>query len=117
MSTISKVKSSMPLFFTLFLIGLNSAAADSIAQRPLYLESNTAIDPSVMFTLDDSRSMRRLYLATNKDKPDTFVPDDEGSYDPVVNTLYYNPEVTYEPWVNWSSLASEVTADIQTNQF
>ena len=101
MSTISKVKSSMSLFFTLFLIGVNSAAADSIAQKPLYLESNTAIEPNVFFTFDNSSSMIRQYLSIKESKTDVYTPEDRGNFDPEVNKLYYNPETTYSPWVNY----------------
>jgi len=102
MLNISKVKSSMPLFFTLFLIGVNSAAADSIAQKPLYLESNTAIEPNIVFTFDNSSSMIRQYLSIKESKTDVYIPEDRGNFDPEVNKLYYNPETTYSQWVNYN---------------
>lgn len=78
-------------------------AADTLATKPLYLQSDNAVQPNIMFTLDDSGSMQRFYLSTKQSTNDYIVPDDAGAYDPAVNTLYYNPETTYSPWVGYDS--------------
>jgi type IV pilus assembly protein PilY1 len=115
--------------FSILTVGLPAAAngASDIASSPLFL--NSSIEPNVMFTLDDSGSMQFeimpddyvFFNVTNGSA--TFVfPRAKGVYggsdyenrvatvdanvgftaltrSPQVNTIYYNPAITYTPWV------------------
>ena len=95
-----------------------------ISQQSLISKDVAVVEPNLMFTLDDSGSMAFNYL------PDTdleyhlfaFHPDEPNDYapykyegvlatndnnvlaarrrSPKVNTLYYDPDVRYEPWVD-----------------
>ncbi|MFA7594537.1 MAG: hypothetical protein WCY26_12430, partial [Thiohalobacteraceae bacterium] len=101
--------------------GLPAQAAVDIANVPLFLTAS--VDPNLMFILDDSGSMQfelmpdgLIYKDARYVFPrasgiyggsdyDNHVPtvDDNESYNararsPQVNTLYYNPSVTYTPW-------------------
>lgn len=93
------------------LVMTAQATADTLASKPLYLQSDNAVQPNIMFTLDDSSSMLRFYLSTKESSDDFLVPDDEGAYDPAVNTLYYNPETTYSPWANLATVSLSSTSD------
>ncbi len=101
--------------------GLPAQAAVDIANVPLFLTAS--VDPNLMFILDDSGSMQFELMPDGliyQDARYVFprasgiyggsdygnrVPtvDDNESYNararsPQVNTLYYNPSVTYTPW-------------------
>ena len=95
-----------------------------ISQQSLISKDVAVVEPNLMFTLDDSGSMAFNYL------PDTdleyhlfaFHPDEPNDYapykyegvlatndnnvlaarrrSPKVNTLYYDPDTRYEPWVD-----------------
>ncbi len=114
------------LAFTLALTtGLPQQASASdlnISQNPLFLA--TSIDPNIMFTLDDSGSMhwenmpdgltfqyfmfpRPVGLYGGADYPNR-VPlfRDNDLHNFVLrsannNAVFYNPDRTYRPWVNW----------------
>jgi len=79
---------------TLLIVISHSAAADTIANKPLYLENDNAIEPNIMFTIDDSGSMAYKYLSANNKKP-----ADWKYYSASYNKLYYDPTVTYRPWI------------------
>lgn len=99
-------------------------AQAKLAQGSLVVAEPPIIEPNLMFTLDDSGSMLFNFLPDN-DGPYqlyTFHPNEpetiEGGYptrgilnteldstlgarrrSPDINTLYYNPEILYEPWM------------------
>lgn len=96
MSHINSHSNYMNLFaVTLLIVFSNPAAADTIATKPLYLENDNAIEPNIVFTLDDSTSMKEEYLTSDDQKP-----SGDNLKDHTVNRLYYNPDITYEPWIN-----------------
>lgn len=95
---------------------------NDISQIPLFLTQSAA--PNVMYVLDDSGSMQfelmpgEIILGESRfiypradgiygsGDYDNYVPtpDDDDPYNarsrsPQVNTLYYNPSVTYFPWI------------------
>ena len=94
-------------------------AADlNISQNPLFVATN--VEPNVMFTLDDSGSMQWemmpdpvnfAYLFPQANNPygsGTYgrnIPRFRDNYflnlrtrNPQLNSVFYNPEITYEPW-------------------
>ncbi len=103
--------------------GCVSSTADSdIAQSPLFLAQSAA--PNILYLLDDSGSMqfelmpseiiggssRYIFPRANgvygSSDYSNLVPtvDDNDPYNarsrsPQVNTIYYNPSITYEPWI------------------
>lgn len=79
-----------------------ASQALTISQQPIYLQANNTVEPNIMFTIDDSGSMRRYYLSNGQIDLDHMVPEDQSPYDYNVNTLYYNPEVTYTAWDNYT---------------
>lgn len=93
------ISKSLYLFLFACLYPIASQAL-TIAQQPIYLQ--TAVEPNIMFTIDDSGSMRRYYLPNGQIDGDHIVPEDESPYDYKVNTLYYNPEITYTAWDNYT---------------
>ncbi|MDZ4151051.1 pilus assembly protein, partial [Methylicorpusculum sp.] len=100
----------------------------TISDVPLYLA--TSVDPNLMFILDDSGSMQfeimpddylyfnqpngsviwtfpranGVYGSADYDNHvatvDDNVPYTALTRSPQVNTLYYNPSITYKPWIN-----------------
>ena len=72
-----------------------AADADVIANKPLYLQSDNAIEPNIMFTIDDSGSMDDTYLTNDNSQP-----SGSNAKSVTYNKLYYNPKVTYLPWIN-----------------
>ena len=80
---------------SLSLPALQAQAANlNISPVPLYLGG--AIEPNVMFTLDDSGSMYWSYM------PDDIYPDLDTDRSKAFeyNRIYYNPRVNYTPPVN-----------------
>ena len=78
-----------------WVLFMSSATAITIADKPLYLEDNQAIEPNIMFTLDDSGSMDFTYLSASNQEPTGW-----RYYSATYNKLYYNPQVNYRPWIN-----------------
>ncbi|MEW5967279.1 MAG: PilC/PilY family type IV pilus protein [Pseudomonadota bacterium] len=100
---------------------LSTPAYATLADSPLYLTS--AVEPNIMFVLDDSGSMQwegmpddittftylyprpsGLYGSTDYGN---WIPDFDGANiynrrmrSPHINKVYYNPAVTYSPWVD-----------------
>jgi len=115
------------ILFSLSLCGLLVAVnawSKSLSQTPL--SAGARVDPNLMFIIDDSGSMRfEIMPESNIALASRFVyPRAEGTYQvrgseyqnnvptfdesdpynaysrsPQTNTLYYNPSVTYRPWV------------------
>ncbi len=100
------------------------AADNDIAQKPLFLTQDAS--PNIMYILDDSGSMhfelmpgdlilgsaRYVYPRAdgvyggndyNNRVPtvDSNSAFNARSRSPQINALYYNPAVTYDPWVQW----------------
>ncbi|MFD2192194.1 pilus assembly protein [Pistricoccus aurantiacus] len=116
-------KASLPL---VMLVMVATARADiELADTPLFLTGSA--DPNVMFILDDSGSMQQevltgenfpagrfvypwelaVYNASSNSSHPNWVPsfaDDEvyNAYtrSATTNRLYYDPAVTYLPWIN-----------------
>ena len=108
----------------LMSFSLLSPVQAEISQRSLINKEVTVVEPNLMFTLDDSGSMAFNYLpdtdleyhlfAFHPDEPDDYAPykyegllatDDTNILairrrSPKVNTLYYDPDTRYEPWVD-----------------
>jgi type IV pilus assembly protein PilY1 len=81
---------------SLALIGLlfaplSANAATNIANTPLYLGGS--VPPNIMYIFDDSKSMQFSFV------PDSIKDDynTKRAKSSHYNTLYYNPNVTYEP--------------------
>ncbi|CAA0114925.1 pilus assembly protein [Zhongshania aliphaticivorans] len=62
----------------------------NVAQAPLFLSQSA--EPNVMYMLDDSGSMGWDYM------PDG-LSNDIRRKSPQFNSIYYNPGVTYRPWI------------------
>lgn len=79
--------------FLVTLVALPAAAAIPIPDDPLTTEAR--VEPNILFIMDDSGSMGWTYM------PDG-VPNDWRRETYTHNTIYYNPNVTYEPWITAS---------------
>jgi len=108
----------------LMLFSLLPSVQAEISQQSLINKDVAVVEPNLMFTLDDSGSMAFNYLpdtdleyhlfAFHPDEPDDYAPykyegllatDDTNILairrrSPKVNTLYYDPDTRYEPWVD-----------------
>lgn len=69
------------------------SALTDIAAVPLASSSTTVVKPNILFTLDDSGSMARLYM------PDEISGETgtTGFKNHLCNTIYYNPAINYVP--------------------
>lgn len=101
----SKLLAGCGAFFaSLLAIPVDAAVSTGFPQHPLQVGTNS-VAPNIMFILDDSGSMNFVampnevsravdnYLGARRGLEDN--PTDR-SY--VHNTIYYNPNKTYEPW-------------------
>lgn len=95
----------------MFLLMPSMGYSVNFAQRPLSV--GNAVEPNVMFLLDDSGSMEREYMpdsigndwgADSHKDCNYCVREYEGDnvdhpwyYSGEVNTVFYNPDITYEP--------------------
>lgn len=77
-------------------VALGAHAASSFPDYPLQTGSSGTVAPNIMFILDDSGSMAAWYMP---DSPTATSPVDIRYYTYTLNTLYYNPAVTYRPWM------------------
>ena len=108
----------------LMSFSLQPSVQAEISQQSLISKDVAVVEPNLMFTLDDSGSMAFNYLpdtdleyhlfAFHPDEPDDYAPykyegllatDDTNILairrrSPKVNTLYYDPDTRYEPWVD-----------------
>ena len=111
MSHINSPSYSINLFAVTLLVAVShSAAADTIANKPLYLENDNAIEPNIMFTLDDSGSMEFDYLTPDAEEPSGWQKRSSS-----FNKLYYNPEVTYRPWINTDGSEQPASTEYPNN--
>lgn len=85
-----------------------SQAGVTIAQTPLMVTE--PIPPNIMLILDDSGSMgwdhmpgttASWYSAPVNGLPQTVAVNDIRLRAPNINTQWYNPLITYEPWLKW----------------
>lgn len=102
---------------------LSTSAYATLADSPLYLTS--AVEPNIMFVLDDSGSMQWEAMPDDITSFSYLYPRPSGLYgssdyanhvpdfdpaniynrrmrSPHINKVYYNPGVTYSPWVDQS---------------
>ena len=87
------------------------AATTAFPQYPL-LTGGSSIPPNILLILDDSGSMADTYMAAdgnNDDKTDLQDNVSERSY--VNNTLYYNPNSSYQSWRTASTNLSDRLAN------
>ena len=84
----------LPAAFLATLLALPVNAAITIPTDPL--ASGVRVAPNILFILDDSGSMAYDYMPDSV--PSTSSPN-ISRYTYARNTIYYNPTVTYEPWV------------------
>ena len=125
-----KLKIAFFSFLVALLTGMpNMASATdlNISQNPLFLA--TSIDPNIMFTLDDSGSMQWEHMPDGAEMGGSsyLFPRPAGLYGGVDynnqvpttrddnvanfytrsannNGVFYNPDVTYRPWVSWDGV-------------
>ncbi len=98
------------LLFTFVFSGFNAAigATLDISQKPLILSESVA--PNLIFTLDDSGSMRWAFGpddAGREDSPSNLRNTRRGMSS-TTNPMYYNPNVTYRPPVKLNNDGSEI---------
>jgi len=98
------------LLFTFVFSGFNAAvgATLDISQKPLILSESVA--PNLIFTLDDSGSMRWAFGpddAGREESPSNLRNTRRGMSS-TTNPMYYNPSVTYRPPVKLNNDGSEV---------
>ena len=84
------------------MVSMAAVWADTIASAPLFI--STGVGPNILFILDDSTTMAESYLPEQLNIDYTFDPDPLVSSNAlrssVVNTLYYDPTITYTPPVD-----------------
>ncbi|MDO5101909.1 MAG: PilC/PilY family type IV pilus protein [Lautropia sp.] len=121
----SKAVSSALLMMSL---GLALGVAEAkIAQESLIVKDKPVVEPNLMFTLDDSGSMSFNFVPDNElaghvfavhpGEPKKYVytiqgvlPTDDSTVigmrrrSAAINTIYYNPEVRYRPWIDPTSV-------------
>lgn len=111
------------LAVTVGLMGISPGYALTIPDTPL--QANVTTDPNIMMILDDSGSMQFEIMPDDYTPGSTYYvfPRADGIYgggdytnyvstvdsnnafnaltrSPQVNTIYYNPSITYTPWAN-----------------
>lgn len=74
--------------------GLSSTVLAAIDIPPIPLQSGTLVPPNVLFILDDSGSM------ADDEMPSLSNPPEWRRHNHSINTIYYNPRVTYTAWRN-----------------
>src|SRR5690606_26106367 len=86
-----------------FLAGLLSTClsmpAAAIEIPPVPPSSGNGVPPNVMFILDDSGSMTYPTMPAARRSGSLRNQIEDRSY--VHNLVYYNPAITYQPWMGW----------------
>ncbi len=85
-------KSTISLLIACLLPWSSHGAVTDIADKPLASTSSDSVKPNVMFILDDSGSMELQFMPDPLDSRANTV----GIRNGVCNTVFYNPELTYE---------------------
>lgn len=94
-STVGVRKTLLAAFVATFVTGIANAAT-TFPDYPLQTGTGS-VPPNIMFILDDSGSMAAWYMPDNLSGTTTV----NISYQTYLrNTLYYNPTLNYEPWIN-----------------
>ena len=93
------------------LIGTSGHAAP-FPNFPLQTGTGS-IPPNILFVMDDSGSMGSLYMGADGDYIRQSLSDGPGQRSYVNNFLYYNPEIDYQPWMDWNDnrLTGGITYD------
>jgi type IV pilus assembly protein PilY1 len=87
------------------IVSMGAVLADTIAKEPLFITSS--VGPNILFILDDSGSMNESYLPESINVTDDDINNNGAT--PIannarlsasVNTLYYDPKITYAPPVD-----------------
>ena len=92
------MKFNIKKFLVVLLVQVSLVAYPMVIQQyPISL----SVKPNIILTFDDSGSMSRTYI------PDTPSPSltNESAMSSYYNPLYYNPLVTYNPWVKTKTAA------------
>lgn len=92
-----KTTTSLLLTFTFLLPVMVKAAPLDLATIPLANSPTVAIQPNLLFIMDDSGSMGWDYMPDWANTNDTF------EMDASFNTIYYNPAIRYIPPANFTS--------------
>jgi len=81
--------------FSLFLhaAGTAQAAALDVSQQPLMLVDS--VTPNLIFTIDDSGSMRWAFVPDSMGVNDNAIRNTRRAKAPAFNPMYYNPEIQY----------------------
>lgn len=85
------------LALIVFMPTVSKAAPLDLATIPLANSPTIAIQPNLLFIMDDSGSMSWSYM------PDWANTNDSFEMDASFNTIYYNPAVRYVPPANFTS--------------
>lgn len=93
-STVPVRKTLLAAFVATFVTGMANAAT-TFPDYPLQTGTGS-VPPNIMFIMDDSGSMAAWYMPDNIPAT-TSVNVSYQTY--VRNTMYYNPNLNYEPWV------------------
>lgn len=97
---------AVPVAFLATMLALPASAVD-IPSAPL--TSGGRVAPNVMFILDDSGSMTFVAMPTDIEDADQVRPwsgtqqglnDNPTDRSYLNNTIYYNPNIDYQPWMN-----------------
>lgn len=90
----SRVASSLPVAIAFVCTLLGSAANAAVDVKNIPLKMAETVQPNVLFILDDSGSMEDGRMPDGGDPSD----DKPSHRSSSVNTIYYNPTVTYRGW-------------------
>lgn len=97
LSQLLKKITGLLLAFAFFVPVMVKAAPLDLATIPLANSPTVAIQPNLLFIMDDSGSMAWDYMPDWANTNDTF------EMDASFNTIYYNPAVRYLPPANFNS--------------
>lgn len=79
------------------LLALPSHAALNVENVPP--QSGNGVPPNIRFILDDSGSMTWERMPQNGNRNNEGLPNTIESRSYVFNTIYYDPRITYQPWM------------------
>ena len=91
----SRVASSLPVAIAFVCTLLGTAANAAVDVKNIPLKMAETVQPNVLFILDDSGSMEDVRMPDGGDS----TSDDPQQRSSAVNTIYYNPTVTYRGWL------------------
>lgn len=82
---------------TASMLAIPVSAAVNIPDLPL--QSGSRVPPNIMFILDDSGSMEFTAMPASRDDRASALGDNIRHRSVVHNSIYYDPNVTYLPWI------------------